>query len=346
MLVRASLAPLCHRIFVREAIIIRNSIMRYTGAGITFAALFILAISPEHSAQAVREALTLCAELILPSLLPFFLISGLIISLGLGEDLARVLQKFFQNRLRINAYACVPLVLSLLGGYPVGAAALAEIVKSGKLNMSDAEKLLPFCNNTGPAFIIGAVGTGIFSSNSVGFLLYVSHAAAAIILLLIFARDKKSQLNEICNSDVDRPGIIAALPMAVKGAIDKCLNICGFMIFFSVLNSILKDLGILDSLALYISRVFSLEISFSRCIISGIMELGSGIAGMSALPGRSSSYALAAFILGFGSLSVHCQTLALVNEAGIKCARHFAGRILHGLLSAVLVYVISEIFKI
>ena len=46
--------------------------------------------------------------------------------------------------------------------------------------MTEAERLLAFCNNSGPAFILGVVGVGVFGSSRVGLLLYLAHAAASI----------------------------------------------------------------------------------------------------------------------------------------------------------------------
>ena len=43
------------------------------------------------------------------------------------------------------------------------------------IGKEEAERLLGFCNNSGPAFIVGAVGAGIFGSPSVGLALYGIH---------------------------------------------------------------------------------------------------------------------------------------------------------------------------
>ncbi len=324
---------------------IRNKFFRFISIGITTFTICLLVISPGIASEAVKEAFSLCAGIILPSLLPFFFISGIISAIGIAHDLASFANKPMNKLFGLSGNACTPLILGLLGGYPVGAATLAELVKGGKISPQEAEKLLPICNNTGPAFIIGAVGCGIFSSSRAGLMLYASHILAAFALASIFS----SKSNAECNIEITKSeycGLITALPGCVKGALDKCLNICGFVIFFSVLSSLLNEIGILSSAAFALHRILGLEPGFCRCLLSGIMELGGGIASMSVMTAKPSSYALAAFILGFGSLSVHCQTLSVVSSAKIKCARHFAGRIIHGVISAILVYVISAIFKI
>lgn len=62
---------------------------------------------------------------------------------------------------------------------------------------------------------------------------------------------------------------------------------------------------------------------------------------MSGLSPTPLNLALASFILGFGGLSVHCQTISVLEGTNMKCARHFTGRILHGALSALFTFTVS-----
>ncbi len=322
-----------------------RSITRFLSISLTGLCLCLLVASPQTAAEAVKKALSICAGIILPSLLPFFFISGIVSALGIPGSMARLVQRPMNRFLGLSGWACAPLLLGLLGGYPVGAGAIAQLRTEEKISHEEAERLLPICNNTGPAFIIGAVGGGIFSSAEAGLILYAAHIVSALILALIFSTGRSSsQPPEIAESEYN--GLIAALPGSIKGAIEKCLSICGFVIFFSILSSLLDELGIISSAALFISLLFDLEIGFCRSLLAGILELGGGIASMAGLCKTPLNLALAAFILGFGSLSVHCQTLAVVSSPKIKCARHFVGRIIHGLISAFIVYGAALLTKI
>ncbi len=266
--------------------------------------------------------------------------------MGFADDLAALIRKPFKNLSSLSGFACTPFILSILGGYPVGAMSIAELVKRKSINAKQAERLLPFCNNTGPAFIIGAVGSGIFDSNKAGILLYLCHIAASFVLALIFMPNVLKDCAEVSDASGDVPRLIKILPECVKSTLDKCISICGFVIFFAVLRGILTELGIISALALATNKIGGLEIGMCESLIAGIMELGGGIASMAGMSLSPGTLAMAAYILGFGSLSVHCQTLAAVSDANIKCARHFVGRILHGALSALLVYIFSEIIRI
>ncbi|MBQ8264770.1 MAG: sporulation protein [Oscillospiraceae bacterium] len=314
------------------------------GIIVTLLCLFTLICGTDGAASAVKSALDICGGVILPSLLPFFFLSGILSALGFPQLLARRAAGITEKLFHASGCAAAPLFIGLLGGYPVGAACIAELTEKSVIKKEEAERLLPFCNNTGPAFIVGAVG-GIFGSVKLGLLLYGVHILAALCVGLLFA-GKAEISTRISSFTLPEVGITAVLPAAVKSSVDKCLNICGFVIFFSVLSSLLETAGVLTEAALIINKFFKSDIGFCRCMLGGIMELGSGIAGLAALPPAPESYALASFILGFGSLSVHCQTLAVVNSAKIKCARHFAGRIIHGLLSALFTYWLSSLLRI
>lgn len=317
---------------------------KYIYCSLTLLCLFLLIINPQCASEAVRKALSICAKIILPSLLPFFFISGIIYSFSIPEYLAGILQKPTEKLLGLNPWACTPLLLGLLGGYPVGAATLAQLRLDGKISAEEADTLLPICNNTGPSFIIGAVGGAVFKSFEAGLTLYVCHIFSAFALALLFSRKGSfPPIEFIEEKDISLSG---ALTSSIKSATEKCLGICGYVIFFSVLSSLLDELGILSFLAISINRISGFDIGLCRSLVAGILELGGGIASMESMTKSPLSLALAAFILGFGSISVHCQTLSVVASAKINCARHFVGRIIHGCISAILVFLTATIFRI
>lgn len=308
-------------------------------------ALLLLMLSPETAAEAVRRGLGTCDVVIIPSLLPFFFVSGIISALGIPNLLAAKLGPFTQRYLGLPGLACAPLLMGLMGGYPVGAAALAEIVRSGQLSPRDGERLLPGCNNTGPAFIVGTAGFAVFGSTRAGLLLYASHAVAAIAAIVLVFHENKPFLtkNEPFLTEINFSEI---LPKCVKNSVFSTLNICGFVVFFSIITAFIEHFGIFTYLSGELSAHLGLELHFCQSLLSGLLELGSGMASMQGLSSTPMNLALASFILGFGSLSVHCQTLAVISGTNMKCARHFAGRIFHGVFSALITFVFSHFFRI
>ena len=155
---------------------------------------------PKDSMAAARDGLTLCYNVIIPSLFPFFVLSALVVDLGLAGHLGRALEGIMRPLFNVPG-ACAPaLALGFVGGYPVGARTALQLYQKGMCTKTEAERLLSFCNNSGPAFILGVVGAGVFASSRVGVLLYLAHAAASVCVGLLFRFYKRDR-----RSGADRP---------------------------------------------------------------------------------------------------------------------------------------------
>ena len=309
------------------------------------ALLFLLALlrQPQAALEGARLGLAVCGERILPALLPFLVLSGLVGALGLADGLAGLLARPLARLFAAPGCVAAPFLLGLCGGYPVGAASLAGLVRDGALTAEEAGRLLPVCNNTGPAFLLGAVGLGVFGSGAAGVLLYAAHALAALTLGLLVSVGRPRRVHTRPAAPRAPRPLSAALPESVRGAVTAGLNISGFVVFFSVLTALAEAAGLLPQAAGFLSARLGLELHAARALLTGLLELGGGVAALQGLAPTPGNLALAAFLLGFGSLSVHCQTLAALEGTDIKTSRHFAGRLVHGLLSAGIVYCAAHI---
>ena len=305
-------------------------------------ALFCLIFASPQVISCARDALKLCAELIMPSLFPFFVLSILLSKLGLPNLLGRLLAPAASRLFGVSGAGASALFVGLCGGYPMGAAYIAEMFGSGAIGKEEAERLLGFCNNSGPAFIVGAVGAGIFGSPSVGLALYGIHILAAVLTGLLL-RKKGSSPSASVPAAEPLP-FSAALPQAVRQAVSAALSVCGFVVCFTVLAGLLDAVGWFSLLSGRLSALTGAELHFSRALLTGILELGSGVGTMRGLSVSPVNLALAAGMLGWGGISVHFQTLSLFCDTDVKSALHFAGRVLSAILSAVLAWLFASLF--
>ena len=146
--------------------------------GLLCAAL-ALVLWPGEAMGAMRDGLKLCGNVIVPSLFPFFVLSSLVVELGMSRYLGRLFQPVMAPLFRVNGACASALALGFVGGYPVGARTAISLYQNGQCSKTEAERLLAFCNNSGPAFIFGVVGAGVFGSGALGLLLYLVHMAAS-----------------------------------------------------------------------------------------------------------------------------------------------------------------------
>ena len=303
-----------------------------------FAALCALVVLISASRQVIdhcRYGLSLCVELILPSLFPFFILSGLLSRLGLARAVERLLSPLSQ-RLPVSGAGISALLIGLTGGYPLGAAHRADLVRGGEVTNEEAERLLAFCNNSGPAFLIGAVGTGVFGSPGLGLVLYGVHIAAALLTALLF-RKTSAPLRR--RSAVPPLPFAAAFSEAVRQAVVSVLSVCGFVVCFTVFTGLLDANGFLSAAAGALSALLGTELHWSRALLIGFWELGGGIGALQGLQATPLNLALAAALVGWGGLSVHFQTLAAVADTEIKGTLHTAGRLCSALFSFLLAWI-------
>ncbi len=298
--------------------------------------LAALVMNAGAAAAGCREALKTCGTLLIPSLFPFFVLSGFLNRLGLPGLLGRLLAPWAARLFGVSGAGASALLMGLTGGYPAGAAYIADMVQSGSVTREEGERLLAFCNNSGPAFIVGAVGAGVFGSVKIGLLLYIVHILAAIAAGLVFRG--KRPCGEIQPLQLDTADPALALVGAVRQAGGAMLNVCCFVLCFGAVLAVLDAGGLLGFLCGVLAARFSFEPRFVRAMGTGLFELGSGTAAMQGLHPGPASLALAAFLLGWGGLSVHFQTLGVLSGSKLKGALHMTGRLLSACFSAVLAY--------
>ncbi|MBQ9249699.1 MAG: sporulation protein [Oscillospiraceae bacterium] len=302
------------------------------------AALCAMAAMIGASSQVIsscRYGLQLCVELILPSLFPFFVVSILLSRLGFPLMLGRLLAPAAARLFRISGEGASAFLIGLTGGYPLGAAYIADMEKSGAVSKEEAERLLAFCNNSGPAFIIGAVGIGVFGSAKAGLMLYLIHICAAACTGLLFRRSGPAEIKRPCETPLVLP-LSRALPEAVQQAVISVLSVCGFVVCFTVFTGLLDTNGFFSLLAGHLASATGMELHWCRSLLCGLLELGSGAGTMRGLSLSARNLALAASLLSWGGLSVHLQTLSVLSESKIKGALHFAGRLISACIAAVL----------
>ena len=265
------------------------------------------------AAETVRRGIELCLASVIPALFPFFAVSSLLVSLGAGRA-ARVLERPFRALFRCGGAGAAAFLLGMLGGYPGGAATVASLVRQGDVSPAEGRRLLAFCNNAGPSFIIGVAGLTVFGSARTGAYLDLLHITAAMAAGFLL-RGRRAADGGTYHPPA-RPGLISAFLSAVQGAASAMGRVCAFVVFFLVLLSLTERVtGPLPPWA------------------AGFLELTNGILRLT--PTRT-GFITAAALLGWGGLSVHCQTASVLDGTNVPLDRYFLGKALQSLLSALL----------
>lgn len=292
----------------------------------------LLIAQGEKAINYSREAIFLCTDMIIPSLFPFFVCTGILIYSGFCEKLAVIFAPVMKPLFNVNANGSSAFVLGIISGYPLGAVTACDLYKTGYISKSETERLLAFCNNSGPLFILGSVGIGLYAGLETGIILYTSHILGAVlvgIMMRSYGADKHiAPEYKISSAEKTFSEIFK---IASTNAVNSMLLICGTILFFSVASRLALDLIPLE-LPPFIYGLF--EFSGGNVIIS------------------SSGYpiplklVMSSVVTGFAGLSVHMQVLAVTSGMGLSMKPYIYGKILHGLFSGAITAVILKFTEI
>ena len=266
---------------------------------------------------AAAEALSLCARSVIPALFPFLVVSSLLLSLGLGELLSPMLAGLMEPLFRVDGVGSSALLLGLVGGYPIGAKTAADLYRGGRLSRPEAERLLAFCNNSNPVFLISVLGVGVFGSVRAGVWLWLIHLLSALLTGLLFRNHGGPARRQAGGTAAFQAvSLPAAFVAAVRESLSGMLSVCAFVTFFYVLARPLASLG-----------------GWLGPVLVGLTELFS----LTPLlrPDRF-GFILASAMAGWGGLSVLCQTAAVLEGSGLRLQSCAAGKAVQGLLAGLL----------
>ena len=307
-----------------------------------------LVASPDQAIAGAKDGLTLCFNVIVPSLFPFFVLSSLVVDLGLAAYLGRALEGLMRPLFRVSGSCAAAVALGFISGYPVGARTALQLYQQGLCSKTEAERLMAFCNNSGPAFILGVVGAGIFGDSRVGLLLYLTHALASLIVGLLFRFYGGSEQKRAPKSH-PKPIQTVTIPAAFTGAVTRSLqstlNICACVVFFAVVLQLLSAYGMFTALAQLLSLA-GFQPEWAKRLVAGLLELSSGVSSLRGTTQLAGRVSMAAFMLGWAGLSVHCQVLSFLVDSGLSAKTYLAGKLCHGLAAAGLTWCLARLFPL
>ena len=284
---------------------------------------------PQEVSAAVTEGLRLSVSVLIPSLFPFFICVNLTSALGLTGVLARVFAPVMRRVFHVSGAGCTAVLCGAAGGYPSGAQCVAALYREGQLSRAEAEYLLLFCNNAGPAFLFGAVGTVLGIGMTGCLLLWGIHLLSALVIGLV---NRPKEAPNAVLPPVQRANASGAVVEAVRSAGQAVLQITMFVAAFSVLARLL-------------TMAAAHILPDGVCtVLTGMLELSGGIAALANLPiALRWKLALASFFLGFGGLCVWMQTQAVLAPAGLSGCGMLLAKLAQGLLAALITFFLAPL---
>lgn len=274
--------------------------------------MLLMILDSKTAVAAAREGLELCIRTVIPSLFPFFVISSWMLPLLLGSR--NPLLRPIGRITRIPEGAESLLLVGFLGGYPTGAACVAEAFRSGRLPRQAAERMMVFCSNAGPSFLFGIVG-GLFPSSWITWILWGIQIVSALVCGILLPGGPGGHC-------IAAKETHSSLPAALTQAIRSMVLVCGWVILFRVM------LGFGDR------WLFWLLPPEWSVLVSGVLELTNGCCSLPGICGVGSRFVMASLLLSFGGLCVAMQTASVTD--GLSFRLYLPGKLLQCALSLIL----------
>ena len=283
--------------------------------------LILTVIDPTASKKGITDGLLLCGSVIIPSLFPFTVFSLLIYNTLCEIDFKKA-NKIFYKIFHLNVNAFLIFLMSMFGGYPVGAKLISKACKEKSISTENANILLPVCVNAGPSFVIIAVGYAVLNSITLGTVLLLADLLACIQIYL-FVRNRLTE-DYMPPQSIKKSGFAEIFVNTVADSSAAILNICAFTTIFSCIINTLKS--VLKNKTVIFLITYPLEVSNTAL--------------------NNKNIYLLAFIIGFGGICVIFQIISISSHFYKKIGRLFIVRIIHGVLAVFNTAVIIKIFKI
>ncbi|MGE5558383.1 MAG: sporulation integral membrane protein YlbJ [Bacillota bacterium] len=335
-------------------------------AGAVVFATICLVLFPQEGYKAAGDGLKLFWEIVFPSLLPFFILSELMLGLGVVHFMGVFLEPMMRPLFNVPGVGAFAMSMGLAAGYPMDAVITGKFRRVGLCSRIEGERLLAFTNTADPLFIIGAVAVGMFRRPELGMLMAAAHYLSSFAVGLIFRFYGKRDPEGKARRDADvgrrenmlyrafreleqarkkdgRP-VGQLMAEAVKESIGTLFMICGFIVLFSVINTVLLKMGLFKLIAPGLEgllKIFGIHASLSSAILQGFFEIDIGtMAASRATAPFLQKAAAAGAIIAWSGLSVHGQVAGVLHGTDIRMVPYVAARLLQALFAGAFTFLL------
>ena len=300
-------------------------------------------ISPSKFISQSLNGISAWAFNVLPSILPFMFFTRLLSSLGQVQRFTKPFGRFSRKLYNCPPISIYAFLMAILSGYPVGSKMIADLYEQRSITQDDAFRMSSFCSTSGPMFIIGAVGIGMFKNVLIGYLLFISHFIGAFLngflyrnmtvtnsKIKIFNRknstkESKNTQNEVAlsgNDNLTTSNTSTKIDIndVVLSSTLSILSVgCIITIFFVIIECFAPIFNLLpDSIAFF---------------LEGSIEITKGCIDLSTLTNLKLAFVLCSFVISFGGLSTVLQSITLLKKVDMPIRLFVLQKFTHAIIS-------------
>lgn len=321
--------------------------------GVVLAVAMIL--HPQSTFQGALSGLKTWALVLVPALLPFFIISVILVELGVVHFLGVLLEPIMRPVFKQPGESGFVVAMGFTSGFPMGAVLTGTLFEKNILTKEEAGRLLAFTNNSSPLFLLVAIPVGMFNNPNLGLILLLAHYGANLCLGIIlgFMGQKttfkkippqgglvKRSLRELFTFQKHSKTLGALLGSAVNKSIQNMLTIGGFVIFFAVLLEIFRETNTAYFFTLFFSKILEfvgISPTLSEGLTTGFFEMTLGAQKVSQINASlNHQLMIVSLILGWSGLSIQAQVTSIAAKNNVPIGYYLGGRFFQGVLALLL----------
>lgn len=268
--------------------------------------LLFLFFCPAPAFAASRAGLHLWFDTLLPTLLPFMILSGILIRADMVRPLASLLSPVFGRLFGISPGGTYAVFMGFLCGCPMGAKILGELLAKGQIQRAEAQYLLSFCNNLSPSFVVTYLLIGQLKSPAL-ILPTLLILYGAPILYGICTNPGYRRIKNAGKTEAE-PSVCPSAPEALSfSMVDRCITdavltmvrIGGYVMLFSLLAGLFHLLPVSEKI---------------RAILTALSEITNGIPALVNTFSWPAIYPVLIFFCSLGGFSALAQTDSVLKE--------------------------------
>lgn len=291
--------------------------------------LIFLLRFPEEAVSAAQKGLQLWLNTLIPTLLPFIILTGILIHTNGIEKIFSPLSGIWKILLGLSPNGAYAFLLGMLCGYPMGAKITSDLYKYKKICKTEAEYLLTFCNNPSPAFVIAYL-TGNCLKNTVSVAQIFTVLMTSNFLCMLFFRFiiYKNQTREVLHSSPVKKetsifnSLGEMIDVSIMNGFETITRMGGYILMFSILSAWVGHYWI-----------FGAEL---KHLFLGTLEITTGLSALadSSIPFQI-RLIMSISLTAFGGLCILGQTKSVLDRR-ISIRPYLSAKCLNAALSAVL----------
>lgn len=286
---------------------------------------FIMLFFPKEVFDGASSGLLLWFQIVLPTLLPFMILSNLLIYTNSFSYIVRLLGGALRNCFHSSVNGSFAILTGFLCGYPMGAKVTSDLMLTRQITKKEAGYLLSFCNNTSPVFIISYIICQNFKDEELilpsMLILFLSPILCSFIFRIYYHISSDTLLTPQQSASSAPHFQFQILDECMMNAFETITKVGGYIMLFSVLLSLFE--------------LFPLRhLTFFKILLP-MLEITNGIPMiLQDTVSRSHAYVCAMTLASFGGLCSVAQTNSIIQEAGLSIVPYIIEKLITALVTS------------